>query len=352
MKRLAAAALLALLAASAVKTPTEAERIKALPEEERRWLTEYVAPIILPEEKKAFLELTEPYMREGFKKDFWERRERDGLERPLGPGYRVRYADLRKLADDKYDGWTQDAGKMVLRWGEPDTLLSPHCVGDELFYDLEVWTYGSWARTAAGSHIFYRPAERAPRKLWTVADEIPPSALERRTSVRVFESPFKVNDCYRTMFSLGKSCGPGTPGCNPCPDLCEVYKAYIEIRTRQGNRPGAAMEQGRIFEVARVSTEGIDRQKDRWAATSNPNAKPIGAVPTPWPSPAASPTPEGPRALTDDEIRERILGLAPVYRQWLDVAAPVLTREELQRFLQMSSPEKDRFIREFWKKRK
>ena len=355
MRRLAAAALLALLAASAARTPTEAERIKALPEEERRWLTEYVAPIILPEEKKAFLELTEPYMREAFKRDFWERREQDGLQRPLGPGYRVRYADLRKLADDKYDGWTQDAGKMILRWGEPDELFSPHCAGDDVFFDLEVWKYGSWARTAAGHHIFYRPADLAPRKLWTVADEIGPLPHEPRiqgSGVRRFEPPFTPSSCYRTMNSLHAACSTGLMGCNPCPDLCEVYKAYIEIHNRQGNRSGAGIEQGRVFEVAPVSTEGIDRARDRWAATSNPNAKPIGATATPVPTPAITPTPEGPHALTEEEIRERILGLAPAHRQWLDMAAPMLTREELERFLQMSSSEKDRFIREFWKKRK
>ena len=107
-----------------------------------------------------------------------------------------------------------------------------------------------------------------------------------------------------------------------------------------------------LFEAAPVSTEGIERQKDKWASTANPNAKPIGAVPTASPVPAMTPTPAGPHALTDEEIREAILGLAPVYREWLEVAAPVLTREELARFLQMSSAEKDKFIREFWRKRK
>ncbi|HVQ53550.1 MAG TPA: hypothetical protein VMT25_00145, partial [Thermoanaerobaculia bacterium] len=36
-----------------------AERIKALPEEERQWLEVYVKPIILPEEKNLFVQLTE-----------------------------------------------------------------------------------------------------------------------------------------------------------------------------------------------------------------------------------------------------------------------------------------------------
>jgi hypothetical protein len=98
----------------AVPTPTppkvsEAQRIRALPEDDRLWLTEFAAPILLPEERKVFLELTEPYQREVFKADFWSRRETLGLPPPLGPGYRDRYAELRRAADEKYDGWRQDA---------------------------------------------------------------------------------------------------------------------------------------------------------------------------------------------------------------------------------------------------
>src|SRR5690242_5978522 len=69
----------------------KSERIKALPEEERKWLTDYVAPIILPEEENLFLQLTEARQREVFKIEFWQRRERDGLPPPLGPGYQKRY---------------------------------------------------------------------------------------------------------------------------------------------------------------------------------------------------------------------------------------------------------------------
>ncbi|HLN57043.1 MAG TPA: hypothetical protein VK416_00685, partial [Thermoanaerobaculia bacterium] len=61
------------------KPPSESERIKALPGEERQWLTEFVAPIILEDEKKAFLALEASYQREVFKKEFWERREHPGL---------------------------------------------------------------------------------------------------------------------------------------------------------------------------------------------------------------------------------------------------------------------------------
>lgn len=124
-----------------VKPQSEAERIRSLPEEERQWLTEFVAPIVLPEEKKVFLELTEPYQREEFKLDFWARREKPDLPQPLGVGYRYRYQELRRLVDEKYDDWRHDAGRMVLRWGEPTSILTPRCGGEEVFRDLEVWTY-------------------------------------------------------------------------------------------------------------------------------------------------------------------------------------------------------------------
>src|SRR5262249_57032901 len=84
-------------AAFAQSTPSlskkeKSEKIKALPDEERKWLTDYVAPIILPEEENLFLLLTTPYQREMFKTEFWKRRGGDGLQPPLGPGYENRFS--------------------------------------------------------------------------------------------------------------------------------------------------------------------------------------------------------------------------------------------------------------------
>jgi hypothetical protein len=50
-------------------------------------------------------------------------------------------------------------------------------------------------------------------------------------------------------------------------------------------------------------------------------------------------------------MRERILQLPPKHRQWLELAAPLLTLDELSLFLQLSPSEKDKFIRTFWKRR-
>src|SRR5207237_8020419 len=74
--------------------PTDEDRIKALSDEERHWLTEFVAPILLPEEKRIFLDLTEQYQREAFKLDFWARSEGWDLAQALGTGHADRVREL------------------------------------------------------------------------------------------------------------------------------------------------------------------------------------------------------------------------------------------------------------------
>src|SRR5262245_59573394 len=82
---------------------SEKQRIAALPEDDRKWL-DFVAPILLPEEKKAFLELSSAGERDAFREAFWKRREQVGLRRPMGPGYRDRYRELVAAAAASYDG--------------------------------------------------------------------------------------------------------------------------------------------------------------------------------------------------------------------------------------------------------
>src|SRR5713226_6593691 len=196
--------------------PTEADRIKALSEEERQWLTEFVAPILLPEEKKIFLELTGPYQREAFKLDFWARRERPGLPQPLGPGYRGRYEELWRLAQEKYGGWRNDAGRMLLRYGEPAEIFQPACGGEEVFNGLEVWTYNNMGFSGRGTakYIFYRRFLNGPYRLWTLND--------RDSDV------FTQNSCRRSFGELKKDCGRPdlSDRCTQCEDRCRVYKAY------------------------------------------------------------------------------------------------------------------------------
>jgi GWxTD domain-containing protein len=332
--------------AAAKKPPSESARIKDLPDEERQWLTEFVALIILDEEKKTFLDLAASYQREVFKEDFWQRREQPGLPIPLGPGYRYRYQELWELANSKYDGWREDAGRMVLRWGEPTAILTPRCAGNDILKDLEVWTYNNFGPNGRTTlhFIFYRPNTGLPRKLWTLTDD------DRHL--------FVPNNCRVNLDSLRKDCSADLrDSCLMCDDRCDVYKAYIEIRGRQGNGAGAMIEQAAIFKPPEVSTEGLERLRNRWATTSNPGAKEIGVEVPSSGAPrnasnasAPSPTPEPHHKLSADDIRERILRLERKYKQFLDMAGPLLTELDLSDFLQLTPGEKDKFIRAFWKR--
>jgi GWxTD domain-containing protein len=332
--------------AAAKKPPSESARIKNLPDEERQWLTEFVAVIILEEEKKTFLELAASYQREIFKEDFWQRREQPGLPIPLGPGYRYRYQDLWELANNKYDGWREEAGRMVLRWGEPAAILAPRCGGADVLRDVEVWTYNNVGPNGRSTirYIFYRPYSTGPRKLWNLTDSE--------------EHAFYPNSCRRNFQALYSDCSVNPlDRCLPCDDRCEVYKAYLEIRARQGSGAGAMIEQAMVFKPPDVSTEGLERLRNRWATTSDPKAKAIGVE---GPSSGAprdassastpSPTPEPRHRLSADEIREHLLRLERKYKQFLDMAGPLLTEADLSDFLQLTPAEKDKFIRAFWKR--
>jgi GWxTD domain-containing protein len=333
--------------AAAKKPPSESARIKDLPDEERQWLTEFVAVIILDEEKKTFLELAASYQREVFKEDFWQRREQPGLPIPLGPGYRYRYQELWELANSKYDGWREDAGRMVLRWGEPAAILTPRCGGGDVLREVEVWTYNNAGPNGRSTirYIFYRPYPTGPRKLWSLLDSE--------------EHAFYPNSCKRLNFrGLRLDCSRDLRDpCPPCDDRCEVYKAYLEILARQNNGAGGATEMATVFQPPVVSTEGLERLRNRWATTSDPRAKTIGiegpSSGAPREASGAStpaPTPEPRHTLSADEIRERILRRERKYRQFLDMAGPLLTQEDLSDFLQLTPGEKDRFIRAFWKR--
>src|SRR5262249_14979044 len=153
------------------------------------WLTEFVAPIIRSEEEQVFLDLSQPYQREEFKREFWARRERPDLPQPLGPGYQLRYEELRHLADEKYDGWKNDAGRMVLHHGDPAAVLTPRCPG-ETFRDLEVWTYPNFGPSGRTTYrfLFYRQSPSMPRKLWTM--------LESESVV------FQPNSCRKSLAEL------------------------------------------------------------------------------------------------------------------------------------------------------
>ena len=325
--------------------PREKELIAALPDEDRRWLVEFVAPIILPEERKAYLELTETYQRNDFREQFWQRRELPELPWILGPGYRYRYRELRELADSRYDGWRSDAGRLVVRFGEPAEIIVPRCAGEEdLREGVEVWKYVNPPLGLNRRHfLFYRVNGSGPRRLWTLldGDEL---AL------------FYPNSCRQKLEQLQLDCvfKPGDK-CSRCPDRCSVYVAYGETKIREGNGMGAVGEKARLLGAPDVSLEDLARQPDKWATTSKRGAKPI-AVDGSESSNAAPATPgdpsEPPRHLSGAELAERMNALDRPYREWLDLALPLFSEEDLSAFVQMSNAGRDAFMAEFWKRRK
>ncbi|HEY6147909.1 MAG TPA: GWxTD domain-containing protein, partial [Thermoanaerobaculia bacterium] len=342
--------------------------LAAMPEEERRWLTEFVAPIILPEEEKVFLTLTEPYQREIFKKEFWERREVQGLPEPLGPGYRNRYEELRNLADTTYDGWRNDAGRMVLRYGEPADINKVESCGRE-FRDLEIWTINRPMRGTA-KYIFYRPTPGAPRKMWVVgtneSDVFAPGSCRKKFS------DFAL-DCTPQR---GDPCVFGT-----CAAGCDVFRAWSEVTARQGSQMGGENERAQLLQPQPISTEGLDRTKERFAGVATPGAKAIGvegpgseqaaagtpsaekpgdkqadktAAARPGTPPATASSTPAPahRKLSNKEIKELTAKLDPKYKDFLSLVELIITPTEREVFLEIAdSYQKDKFIDSFWRRR-
>ena len=349
--------------------------LSAMPDDERKWLTEYVAPIILPNEEKLFLELTEPHQREIFKEEFWARRELSSLSFPMGLGYRQRYEELRQLADTTYDGWRNDAGRMVLRYGEPGSLDKvAGC--DRMFRDLEIWTYTNLPGRGTMRQFFYRPSSLAPRKLWTVGT--------RDSDV------FQPGSCRKSFDALAIDCNPGAnDSCSQsgstCISACDVYRAYSEIRSRQGSAMGGMSEAAQILSPPPISTEGMEKVRDRFAGLATPKAKSIGvegpsgstdATPAPPASAAASAAGSAPavppvagspaaaaagkftgpaparRKLTSKDVKDLTAKLEPKYKEFFQLVDLIITKDEKEVFLQISdSYQKDRFIESFWRRR-
>ncbi|MDQ6894437.1 MAG: GWxTD domain-containing protein [Acidobacteriota bacterium] len=329
------------------KPPREADLIAALPEDDRLWLTEFAAPILREEERKAYLELTETYQRDDFREKFWQRRELPELTPPLGPGYRHRYRELKEIVDSRYGGWRSDAGKVVLRFGEPSDVLKPNCQGDDVFRELEVWTYTNLGASGRGQrrYIFFRPYVASPLQMWTVLDG----------DAKVFLP----SSCRTGFFDLRKDCSTSPPEgrdkCFPCEDRCSVYRAWEEIRARQGNGSGALIEQASLVEPQPVSTEGLVRDRDKWVTAPKAGAKKIDvqgpggsgsvAAATPTPSPTAGP-------LSPEDLARAIAALDVRYREFLDLAKPLMSESEVVAFVRMTNGKRDEFRRTFWTREK
>jgi Ca-activated chloride channel family protein len=339
-----------------------AERLKALPEEERKWLEDYVKPIILPEERNLFLQLTEPHQREIFKQDFWTRREQQGLPEPLGPGYRNRYEALREAAATVYGGLNSDTGKMVVLRGEP---LGIQEYGDcnNVFQTIAIWTYRS-SNSGSGLHkdvqfLFYKAAFGAGAwHLWmpmTPDRELlaPSSCLN------------SIADACRLAGSAGAPTGdsfcPNHTAPQTCDQACEIVRIIQGIRMSGDGSVIAA-----ISEPPKVDVEGLERLAERFPTVGDAKAKPLTvegpagdavvpvspsakvsdqAAAVPGPAPAH-------RKLSKKEARQLYEALPLKYKDFLELVDIIITADEKEIFLEIQENyQRDKFIDAFWKRR-
>jgi Ca-activated chloride channel family protein len=355
-----------------------AARTAALPADDKKWLEEYVAPIILEEERDLFLQLTEPHQREIFQRDFWERREQAGLQDPLGPGYRNRYANFREAAATEFDGLTSDPGRVVVIHGIPIIQEFRDC--SEVFREVEVWTYPNQHRgTGTNSELqflFYRPSFGAPRKLWYPA--IPDRELLAPSSCLS-----NAMQACRPAGAPGVS-GGGTEGTfcagMSVPQTCDAACAVVGIIERIRAR-GVADISLAMSTPPPVSTEGLDKLAERFATLPSDGAKTL-TVQTPGGTPpagdaqapagdavvpsspsakvtsgtevatsASRPAPSK-RELSKKEMKALAAQLPQKYQDFLTLTELIITEDEKEVFVQIKEDyQRDKFIENFWKRR-
>jgi Ca-activated chloride channel family protein len=340
-----------------------AARLKALPEEDRKWLEDYVAPIIMPDERNLFLQLTEPHQRETFKEEFWKRRELPGLPEPLGPGYRNRYESLREAAETTYGGLKSDTGKMVVLHGEPLNIQEfPNC--NNVFRDIAIWTYrkpnpsGSALRSEI-QYLFYRTTWGSGFwQLWL------PTMPEN-----ILLGPAA---CVRTIAETCRPQGTSVPNSPDtfcpknatqptCDDACNVARIVQNIKSEG---PGVAT--AGISEPPKVDTEGLEKLAGRFPTVGDANAKPL-SIQGPGSETAVVPSSPNARAtdqtavaapapthrkLSKKEARQLEEALPPQYKDFLILTEMIITPEEKEVFLQINENyQRDKFIDAFWKRR-
>lgn len=172
-------------AATAQEEPSEKERIAALPEPHRTWLTEEVPYIITDREKRTFLGLTSEQERENFLEAFWRKRDPN----PSTPEneFRTEHYDRFDYANNWFgrdtfrDGWETDRGFYYILLGKPRSIQN-YEARDEI-YPTELWFYNNselkrfglpaffyllfWRRHGVGELQLYDPISDGPAALLT-----------------------------------------------------------------------------------------------------------------------------------------------------------------------------------------
>ena len=172
-------------ASAAQEELTEKERIEALPERHRVWLTEEVVYLITDREKRTFLGLTSEQERSNFFEAFWRKRDPN----PSTPENEFRIEHYERLdyannwfgRDTFRDGWQTDRGRYYILLGMPRSIQN-YEARDEI-YPTELWFYNNselkrfglpaffyllfWRRHGVGELQLYDPISDGPTALLT-----------------------------------------------------------------------------------------------------------------------------------------------------------------------------------------
>lgn len=165
--------------------PSEKERIEALPERHRVWLTEEVPYIITDREKGVFLTLESELARQSFVDAFWRKRDLN----PSTPENEFREEHYARLdyvnkwfgRDTFRKGWQTDRGRYYILLGKPRSIQN-YEARDEI-YPSELWFYNNselkrfgvppffyllfWRRHGIGELQLYDPISDGPPALLT-----------------------------------------------------------------------------------------------------------------------------------------------------------------------------------------
>ena len=178
-------ALLGAGSAVAQDEPSEKERIAALPEPHRVWLTEEVPYLITDREKRVFLTLTSERQRKAFVDAFWRKRDLNPStsENEFKDEHYARFDYVNKWFGRSTfrEGWQTDRGRYYILVGPPRSIQN-YEARDEI-YPTELWFYNNselkrfglpaffyllfWRRHGIGELQLYDPISDGPQALLT-----------------------------------------------------------------------------------------------------------------------------------------------------------------------------------------
>lgn len=182
MKKLTVATLIILSFILSPETILSQGKVKDLPSQYKKWLTEDVIYIITAKEKEVFLQLESNRERDLFIEAFWKQRD----PTPGSPQNefkdehyeRIIYANKMFRSRSSKPGWKTERGRIQIILGKPITSESYGAL-DHNLVPIEVWFYQGdygfgmptgfyvvfFKEWGLGDYILYSPTRHGPRKL-------------------------------------------------------------------------------------------------------------------------------------------------------------------------------------------